>query len=653
MLLMTALLAACAHKPAPSATRSDFVRPFKRDVDERLIVVDRSGRLLHPVPGTTTRGGTATEVYSKKWEQYVLGRDGEPRATVRRTYERTDGPHVFVQLEISAIAVALELSELRWESEAQFAPLTVADDLYIEYADARPQWNRRAHRTRTRFTKTSSGTWHRPLTPSPLEPGWILIVTAVFGPEAMDGFELSGDEWQHYAHYGLLARQGAGYTFDNWNPYELMNRLGPLFPGDVGPPRQAQFIRLAMHLVERMRDDDGWPRTALWSPSYPAGDRFSVHARSFAAIAYLWAYLRQRGQDAQVLLDALQATRPYFIPRDTGPSFADEHDGVPYISYSAARREKTHGSPRGVLNTHAHALHFASVMREASEIAGDRHAAEQWGSIVGDYHRGSKALFELLYPGRIGDRTYTGLVDYSLEASFERIKNIAYNSMSFLGIASGYELTGERELRFVDAVERASRLDYDPMTDGDTTAPTSIFVGRLCRLEPAAIAFTTPHVRMWSAIASASLAELLEPERSTSPHDPKRVIAVRNQTFIRTNARFKSDWVKGFWYERDDVPAPWQFDAGIEEGDGTWVVYRTGDRIEAMTDREIANVWIELPKSVPWVSEVRAYEGGRWSGPTRVSAGTGRRIGLRLPAKALGIVRILDDAVTTSSDSDR
>src|SRR5947207_4645115 len=181
------------------------------------------------------------------------------------------------------------------------------------------------------------------------------------------------------------------------------------------------LIRITMHLANRLKLDGGWPRWPSWSGgvvTYPDGDIFSAHSRSFPAMAYLWSYLTIRWEhgrwihlerQADVIYNQLQQLgRFYGLDPDTSNvNFRDQNQGVPYIAYSGKRKQVLGNGPKGVLNTHAHALKFATIMKEASELRGSSQDARKWPAIVAFYHAGSKMLYGLLYPGAKDCRTVT------------------------------------------------------------------------------------------------------------------------------------------------------------------------------------------------------------------------------------------------------
>ena len=152
-------------------------------------------------------------------------------------------------------------------------------------------------------------------------------------------------------------------------------------------------------------------------------------------------------------------------PDTSSVNFKDRHKDVYYIAYSANRKETLGNGPKGVLNTHAHALHFAWLMKEASELRGSPQDARKWQAIVEFYHPGSKMLYQLLYPGAKDCHTVTelsgsqashcnllsGHLAYSIDnpcvypGCDEPGAHPSYSYISHEGIAAGYLDAGEYE----------------------------------------------------------------------------------------------------------------------------------------------------------------------------------------------------------------
>ena len=312
----------------------------------------------------------------------------------------------------------------------------------------------------------------------------------------------------------------------NWNRYESLDLLVPFSEKPSGSERLRldYVVRAVMHLIRRMRYDGGWPKFPKWKDDYPYGDVFSAHSRAFPVAAYLWAYLATRWEelpgkgwrhvptDADIIYDELQKLRRQYVLYDLQgvknlqqyrsalltPTFFDRRpDGTPYLAYSAHVKELTSDlAPRGVFNTHAHALHFAWFMARISELRQEDRQAKAWRAVVDRFHRGSKKLFVELYPALHDEEPQAGLVNYALNPNLFSVFKPGYNKVVFGGLPAGYQQTNEYEPEFVDVVERVARLDFDPTDEVSRSLPDEPFIGRLCRTFPAALAFTSTDTRV-------------------------------------------------------------------------------------------------------------------------------------------------------------
>ena len=499
-------------------------------------------------------------------------------------------------------------------------------------------------------------------------------------------------EFWFYTGYGL--RQGdadSTLTFVNWNGYELSNRLIPLRRRYLGDPsvndwfEEDMLIRITMHLVNRMRLDGGWPRWPAWSSAgvtYPQGDIFTAHSRAFAAMAYLWSYLTidwtsdhwvHSHTDADLIYDQLQQLRPFYGvgPDSSNVNFKDRHQGVYYIAYSASRKEILGNGPKGVLNTHAQALQFAWIMKGASELRESAADARGWQEIIDFYHPGSRMLYISLYPGaktchsvsepsgRLASKcdSLSGHVGYSIgnpciyPGCGGPGAYVWYSTISHQGIATGYLDEQQYEPEFVDAVERASRLDYDPYSQPTKQRPSAL-IASLSRVLPLALPFTCdsfsmvarsrrrtlPPERLQYAISAASLKEVATFARlrfrdlveTQKEHDPQRVIVEQEGDSVRkviwTNKRFVTDWIPGFWQEKGPMEVPTDLAFAVEVrpshsgNSGEWAAYRVKNRIEVMANFDSGVAVLKIPPS----GRVTRYQIGyrdydphtlRWSEP--------------------------------------
>ncbi|MFW9887338.1 MAG: FG-GAP repeat domain-containing protein [Candidatus Thorarchaeota archaeon] len=435
------------------------------------------------------------------------------------------------------------------------------------------------------------------------------------------------NRFQYYAGFGIL-RPGIGkgaefkHTFVNWNEYTTDHFI------PVRTPRQEDFlIRISMHVINRMKQDGGWPKWPKWD-EYPRGDIFTPHSRCFPHIAYLWAYLALSLQDnkwihtpcdADLIYDQLQYLYQFYVRAGEKNFVSRLPDGTPYISYSANRKT---GRGRGVLNSHAHALHFAWIMQEVSTFrVGGIFRSVQWRSIVERYHAGSKALFNELYPHKKGRKPQSGIVRYSLAQPNKKEGIHWYNSISFEGIAAGYLQEEESEIEFVDAVERAVYLDYNPWLDGFQTAREEPFVARLCRILPIALAFIDDKIKMTHKISAASIDEVMRTSLVTESHENQKAIVEGNfRKIIFTNKAFDSDWLPGYWEKVsiEDLPPSMKYEISVTSPDdapiGNWAAYRKGNLIEVMTDFNRAGIDIEIPgreEDLRFIKTTRTYIEGK------------------------------------------
>jgi len=481
-----------------------------------------------------------------------------------------------------------------------------------------------------------------------------------------------------YPGYGLRQENSEStFTFVNWNYYEVSNRLIPLRRKYLDNPtgndwlEEDVLIRITMHLANRMRLDGGWPRWPAWTGAvpFPQGDIFTAHSRAFPAMAYLWSYLTiewesgrwvHSQRDADVIYNQLQQLRKFYGvgPDASSINFRDRHDGVDYIAYSANRKETLGNGPKGVLNAHAQALSFAWIMKDASELRGSADDVKKWQAIIALYHPGSRMLYESLYPGARDCHSATepgarrasgcdfvsGHVGYSIDnpciypGCSGPGAHPSYSLISHEGIAPGYLEAGEYEPEFVDAVERASRPDYNPYGPR-SPSPLGPLVARLCRVLPLALAFTgdtfsaaipthgpgaPPHPVQYdisvasltevSTLAQLRFQQLLDTRRE---HNPQRVIAEQGGQGLRkviwTNRRFVTDWIPGLWEEKDtaDVPINLRFSVEVRRPHGgevgSWAAYRTDKRIELMADFDDGMAVLNIPSAAGGILYLMGY----------------------------------------------
>ena len=648
------------------------------------------------------------------WQGTLAGSAGRQR--IERTYEFTNSPHVYEQVVILVAGVPAEpaeaklgLHEVTWEFRRESGSTVIrqnAEDLWTELPGGPMgglELKLTGHAFTTRFDDDAANPRRHIVvsgrvqdaasTSAELSGGHGLVaasVISIVGPWPEDP-TLYQPLHRFYPGYGLRQVDSEStFTFVNWNTYDVSNLLIPLRRKYVDSPtandwlNEDALIRITMHLADRMKLDGGWPQWPAWTGAvtYPRGDIFTAHSRAFPAMAYLWSYLTieweagrwvHSQKDADLIYNQLQQLRRFYGvgPDSSSVNFRDRHEGVDYIAYSASRKETLGNGPRGVLNTHAQALLFAWIMKEASDLRGSSEDARKWRAIVELYQPGSKTLYRLLYPGarncrvvgkpgtrRASDCDFvSGHVAYSIDnpCIYPGCSAVGahplYSLISHEGIAPGYLEAGEYEPEFVDAVERASRPDYNPYGPR-SPSPLGPLVARLCRVLPLALAFTgdsvsmvipsdgtggTPHhlqydisvagLREVSTLARLRFQQLLD---TRGEHDPQRVIGEQAgqglRTVIWTNKRFVTDWIPGFWEEKDtaDVPPNLRFSVDVRPSHGgrvgVWAAYRTAKRIEVMADFDDASVVLRIPSTGPetaYLTGYRDYDAStlRWKDP--------------------------------------
>ena len=450
---------------------------------------------------------------------YVLIRlvaDAGRGVIVERIYEMTDGPLVYVQLAIIAAGSGVRLHDVRWSFDVPNATVTPTAEVMLVDVPSGPLGG---------FDRDLSGYAYDSAPPvhgswaivdggvlpdrrmARLREAMMLLAPAVISvaPPTGEGFALAPlDRHPFYVRYGIRAEGKAAsptpgwatYTFINWNRFEDRQALVPIQRGprdQDATVRRDALIRTTMHLVRRMRFDGGWPRSVA-SSFYPRGDIFTAHAGAFGAALYLWARLSTEplhAGDAQVIFEALLGTRPFFEG-----AFADMIDargpspGTPYLSYSAAVKERHDGTPRGVLNTHARALHFAWTMMQACLHSDRPGEAEAWRAIVERYHRGTEVLIDRLHPGHQNGTRYVGMLDYSLESS--RISTVGgtsyYTDSSAATAAAGYLVAGGDASALLEYVEASTRWASNPLVPPAAPRTSSAPALRIARADPLALA---------------------------------------------------------------------------------------------------------------------------------------------------------------------
>jgi len=331
------------------------------------------------------------------------------------------------------------------------------------------------------------------------------------------------------------------YHFNNWDMLKYaMENVAPAPPGETNRQTEDWLIRLTMFAMDQLAADNSWWAAPAWTGGggveFPAGDRYTDDARSFPALAYVWAHLTMRhgpqgwthaAGDADAIYQQLQQTYSWYLESDpevteitSNPArnFADRSpSGTPYLSYSQHLKERygpnSDQTVKGVINAHSTAMHWAWLMAEASRLFGDSNRETEWREVIARYHEGSREMLRLAYPAhRLNDPAgiLTGLIPYQRDRrDLTDAQKMNYVDITFKGIAAGYLNSDTYEPEFADVVERASRMDTNPFAcnrndpvdewdtdrckpDGSDKAESwanSPYVARLTRVFPAALAF--------------------------------------------------------------------------------------------------------------------------------------------------------------------
>jgi hypothetical protein len=442
----------------------------------------------------------------------VVVRGAAAGILVRRIYELTRSGTIYEQVELSR-TIGVSSPAVRWIVTADSTARTVlhatTDDLMIDCPTG-PLGGDLARLagtiTQSPAAATSATRWHRNATATALSSSRLFLsnlAIAVDAP-AQGGLDFINrypfHAYQLYPRHGYRADAEPGY-------YSFITSVGykygmeSLVPISNTGTRQAEdaMIRWSVHLRDRMRADGGWFRQPAWS-IYPHRDAFTTTSRSYPSLVYLWGYLTlikngnswtHVASDADSFYHQAQATYSFFDPNSTGDNFADHNvaTGTPYLSYSAAIHETDNPIMAGHITSHAEAMHFAWLMRQASELFGDPARAGQWHDVLARNHAGSKEWLDLLYPGTMNGLTYLGHVNYSpITGIYPSGVGIHYSSITMESIGAGYQEMNESDPRFADVMERYSRGDTDPFDDQVLAYPHTGVVARAQRVFPPAIA---------------------------------------------------------------------------------------------------------------------------------------------------------------------
>ncbi len=645
----------------------------------------------------------------------ALRQEGDIRDQyIARTYEFTRSPHIFEQVVVKGAGgegcasihpASYDVTGLVWSVEkhpskgainSPVSDILAALPDYSTYGGG-PQWRV--------FPRYSSGPSSFSTDPIPtravVQDGHMtgsgaaasvgpcsgIVAQTVFSVVAQGmgptNESLSTQLAQFYPNYGLFDDENPEtglkvWEWINWNVYESPgNEFIPLRRKYVENPtaddwlREDLLVRFAVHMVHRIEQDGGW---LSWTRQ--ATERFStVHARALPSIAYLWSYLTCEGvgrhtpQDADWIYYILNGmTRTLYGTGNTcvQGNFEDVFESGPhYLSYADGSKECLGSSSYRdirILNSHAHALHFAWIMKSAAEMMGNDADVAAWSEIVSRYHQGSKALYRRAIPGTWNGTPYSGTVNYGVTYRGRTwdINNIFYNDITHNAIPAGYQYSGEYEPEFINAVERACKLDYDVTDNSVSTSPDIPFVARMVRTVPLALVYSGDHVSMNvssggliagnKGILVGNLVELnkfawmahhekgLEQGWLWQWYEPteKKPIVERFNKVIWTNKRFKSDWVFPFWtvMDAESIPTGKRFWAGRNPPPGgspgatwlagNWVVYRSGNTIEAMAGSDGGTFSLKFPvRTLHFEERYRDYNEAtmRWGDSQPGSAG--------------------------------
>lgn len=529
--------------------------------------------------------------------------------------------------------------------------------------------NYRGYEVQVTDTPTASNTWVRRssqrvnLRPHQRIVGGVALSAVPSGGQNLPNFVAYPQQaYPFYAEYGLLdfgntietvtdsscrfgfnlpAGRPSGvserfFDFADFSSYQQLDQYVPVqhFGGQqaalAGRTRGAldQLLRANMHLLERMAHEGGWPQRAGWD-RYACGFHYTPISRGFSSAVYLWAYLTL-GWDGQrwvsctnttdPMYEQLQFTDQFFEPGSPS-TFSDQLrllNSEDYIAYSSGYRENDPNVPaaekiRGVINAHAHALHFVAMMRDAARLKGETAVSNAWHSRLARFHSGSKAMFARLHPGTEYENPsirYPGLMNYAfqIDPAKEYIHYTgAYSQITYRGIMPGYLDAGEYELELIEAVERM-RYDLD-LDDGIVKGYAEHnIMWPLTRANPLSLSFlrepttSAPDIAIWNSRAHGLRADHLEAAVKLDEviqsgyqvlggiHDRALYIHAGLGRYVLTNARFLSDWVPGSWEEiaYAAVPADRRFTVEVPEipfdgSFGFWTAMQKDQRIELMS----------------------------------------------------------------------
>ena len=257
-----------------------------------------------------------------------------------------------------------------------------------------------------------------------------------------------------------------------------------------------------------------------------------------------------------------------------------------YIGYCTTHRENDPTVPwadkvPGVINAHAQALHFVAMMRDAARLKGDTAASDAWRDRLVRFHRGSKAMFDLMHPGTDPNNSsirLPGLMNYGVyQQHIHNTHAYAYSALTYGGLPLGYLQAGEYELELIEANERVREAWKDEDGKFQSYEEHDI-IWPLTRTNPLSLSFirkpttSAPDIQILKIrrhglratylVTAVSLTEVrfgLAGRQTEALHDPALYIHDGLGRYVLTNARFLSDSVTGAWGENSQCSCAQRF----------------------------------------------------------------------------------------------
>jgi hypothetical protein len=446
----------------------------------------------------------------------IFGRHPTLPLRVRRTFEFTRSMNLFETIELFPVGTGA-FATVSWFAD------TIGNNQVIAYASTKDllvdhpggplggmDGSLLAEFSSSVPQTTGALGWTRPITVD-IPAGCTFLANQVLQLDGSPTNRLDFTQgpyavYPFYSGFGVPVGEGSPgvYTFVDFNAYKYpMEDIGPVPPEPGSGLAEDTLIRLGVHLLARLDFDGGWFKAPAWS-IYPPGDSFTTNGRSFPNLAYLWAHLALTDSgssfvhtpgDHDEIYDALQRTFSFLDSGAPEPTFADQlgGGGLDHISYSLHLKEKLGNFGGAVINSHSEALHFITIMIEASTLRGRAADRVGWEILLDVYFPGTRALFDDLYPGHQNGQTYPGLIDYATnQRQIYTVEppGIDYPAITFTSLAMPYLLRGEYEVEFADVVERFARGDTIPFDDDFEPVEQASLVGALWRAFPPSLALS-------------------------------------------------------------------------------------------------------------------------------------------------------------------